>query len=236
MKIHIYLYTCALALTLIVAGCGKEADFKPNVSSSPLTTSGSGSGGGTGTGGTPVGSSYQPLTANSTWTYQNTENGTVTDATTVTATSNTKLINGKTFTAFTEKTGSTTGNSYYLVDGNNYTNNSEDFADGVGTDILYLNDKEAVGYTWTGTAIASNPLVSGTYTGKIMEKGVTRTILGKSYPDVIHTQVILHITVIGFGGDTTCDFYAAKGVGLIELDTDDGTDKTTSKIMSYTIK
>lgn len=233
-------------VTVLLSACDKGPGIIPEISSKPLTGVGTG-GGGTGGGGTGSGggtttpppaerNAYQPLSTGTTWRYVETS-GTDKDTTQLTVTGNTKVINSKTFYEIAESSRLGKDTSYYNVDGHDYTNNTQNFAEGIGTDILYLNDEKPVGYTWTGQAIPANPLATGTYSGKITEIGITKTVLGKTYTNVIHTQVNLSISVFGGTPETlNCDFYIAKGIGLIQFDTNDGTDTSSNQLIDYTIK
>ncbi|HWB64178.1 MAG TPA: hypothetical protein VG603_11745, partial [Chitinophagales bacterium] len=67
---------------------------------------------------------------------------------------------------------------------------------------------------------------------------ISKTINGKNYPNVIHTQAELQYD-LGSGYITAgvYDFYLAKGVGLIELSLDmNGSNYETETLTSYTIK
>jgi len=233
MKLSLSTILISGLLAVLFSSCDKEATVTPQVSSTTLP--GTGTGGGT-TPTPPVGTTdYQPLTTGTTWRYQETQ-GTDVDTSTLTVTGRTRIINTKTYYVIEENSKDGKDSTYYYKNNHNYITNSEDFADGVGTETLYLNDNEAVGYTWTGTA-ASNPLASGTYSGKIVEKGISKTVLGKTYTDVIHTQVVLKLTLLGIANATiNCDIYVAKGIGIIQFDTNDGTDTSSNKIIDYTIK
>ena len=239
MKASLLTYISIFTLAIFLSSCEKEATTIPIVSSTPLTGTGTGGGTGTGSGGTtptPVGSTdYQPLTTGTTWRYQNTQDG-KTDTSSLTITGKTKTIDTKTFYEIIEKTGAVLDTSYYYKGNNIYISNTQNYADGVGTEFIYLNDNEAVGYTWSGQAVASNPLVTGTYTGKILEKNISKTILGKTYTNIIHTQIVITITVFGIPGTITNDMYIAKGIGIVQADINDGTDTSTAKIIDYSVK
>jgi len=224
---HNYCFIIGL-LTLLISSCAKESGFVPQVSSKPLTDAG-------GTPVVPATNDYQPFDTGSTWRYQDSLESSL-DTTTNILTGKTNVIDAKTFYEMAESNRTGKDTSYYYKGEHNYISNTKGFADGVGTELLYLNDNEAVGYTWNGQAVADNPLVIGTYKGTILEKDISKTVLGKNYTNVIHTQVVLTLTILGTAGDLTCDFYTAKGIGIIEMDTDDGTEKTTSKLIDYVIK
>jgi hypothetical protein len=234
MRLSILPYISALLFIALFSSCEKDATITPLVSTTPLTGTGTGTGGGTTP--TPVtGTDYQPLTTGTTWRYQNIQDG-KTDTSTITITGKTKVVDAKTFFEITEKTGSVMDTSYFYKGNNIYISNTQNYAEGFGTEFIYLHDNQAVGYTWSGQAIASNPLASGTYTGKIMEKNISKTILGKVYTNVIHTQVVITLTILGTPGTITNDMYVAKGIGIVQADINDGTDVSTSKMIDYNVK
>ena len=102
------------------------------------------------------------------------------------------------------------------------------------------NDSKAVGDTWTTT-----PTDNGTISGfpartvnTIKEKGITKVVNGKTFTDVIHTQVDLQYNLgSGFTSTALYDFYLAKGVGMIETDTSvSGNIYEKETITDYSIK
>jgi hypothetical protein len=105
-----------------------------------------------------------------------------------------------------------------------------------------LNDTTALNHTWT-THISDSGYINGVpecIIGTVVEKGVTKTIGGKIFTDVINTTVELQYD-IGLGGGfetfTTYHFYVAKGVGLIEIDTGAfGSGIGKERIVDYSMK
>ena len=84
-------------------------------------------------------------------------------------------------------------------------------------DITMLKANLAVNGAWTDTIV--NPAGQQVlYTSTLEEKGVSRTVNGKVFADVMHVYVETGIDVPGFGFflTNTSDYYYAKGVGLIE--------------------
>jgi len=219
-------------IAALFSSCDKQATVIPQVSSTALP----GTSPGDGNTPTPVGSTdYQPLSTGTTWRYQNIQDG-KTDTTTLTITGKTKVIDAKTFFEIAEKTGTVLDTGYYYKGNNIYITNTQNYTEGIGTAFIYLNDREDVGYSWSGQAVASNPLASGTYTGKILEKNISKTILGKLYTNVIHTQIIITLTILGMPGTITNDMYVAKGIGIVQAEINDGTDISTAKIIDYSVK
>ncbi|SKA16778.1 hypothetical protein SAMN04488128_1021273 [Chitinophaga eiseniae] len=102
--------------------------------------------------------------------------------------------------------------------------------------LTYLKETAAMGSSWSDTVTISN----GTLTTKavlqhtIVQKGVTKTVNGKNYPDVIAVKldasaiVLNNPVTIG----TISTSYYAKGIGLIEADQADD----TIKLVSYILK
>src|SRR5437763_1497490 len=77
-----------------------------------------------------------------------------------------------------------------------------------------------------------------TLTHTIMEKGISRSINGRTFNDVIHTKVEVQYDYgTGFQTFVTYDFYLAKGVGLIESDSNTlDSFFETETLFEYTIK
>ncbi len=76
--------------------------------------------------------------------------------------------------------------------------------------------------------------VNNTFT--IMEKGITRTVLGTTYSNVIHVSLRQTMVVMGIEIEAgTAEYYYARGVGLVEF-TSDNFGVTSSRLLeSYYI-
>jgi hypothetical protein len=181
-----------------------------------------------------LGDSYQPVTKGTYWKYDNTAK--LTFGTSVrTMTGETEVFNGKTyykFTAVNEKGGSQSG--YYGQSNGDYFLYDPTFLGGY--EMLYLKENAAVGDTWIHTAAT----VSGfnhRISGKIVDKGIVYVVGGKTYNNVIHTQIITQQSAAGsdvFTNIQTLDYYIAKGIGIIEAS--ESTGASGIKIMEYAIK
>jgi hypothetical protein len=163
---------------------------------------------------------YLPLTDGSTWKYNYVSDGGTTDTLIVKMTGGTTLIDGKTYynAASTYRQGTSPG--YFYAGNHLYATRTAD--QGFGSiELQLLNDTASVGYQWL-----TIPTADGTLGGTpvrtintIKEKNITRTLNGKTFTNVIHTQVQLQYNNgSGFGTAVTYDFYLAKGIGLIEND------------------
>lgn len=164
------------------------------------------------TGGVTATVDFSPLTANSTWTYQNTPGGSFT----LTATNRDTVALGITYRVLTNSSGA---NNYLAKSGSNYYR----FGSIAELNInaaqeLYLKDDQPVNATWLATqgfTVPGVPLaLTATLNYTIKEKGISRTVASKAFSNVTHVRLDLSITGLGsIGGG---DFYYAEGVGLIE--------------------
>ena len=156
---------------------------------------------------------YSPLTTGSNWTYNYSESGGSPETIKLTVTDRDTSINGKTYKVLSSSDNS--GDNYLAkIDSNYYRFTT---FPGIGDfEELYLKDNRAVNSTWTNSVPFTLPGTGSfnadlTYTVK--EVGISRTVNGKEYKDVIHVAVAVNVTLLNFGGG---DFYYANNVGLIE--------------------
>jgi hypothetical protein len=163
--------------------------------------------------GTPAAAApnFSPLTPGTNWTYKYTE-GTVSSFK-LTVTNRDTVSNGKTYKVITSTDGTTT----YLAKVDNDYYRSASFP-GIGVknfEELYLKDNKAVNDTWTGTATinVSGQNITANLTYTIKEKGVSRTVNGTPFNNVIHVRLDIAVFTLPVGGG---DFYYQDGVGLIE--------------------
>jgi hypothetical protein len=166
--------------------------------------------------------SYQPTSKGSYWKYKQT--GIFAGEYDMVSTGQTQTIDGIVYTSFTNGAGGAAaqmllgkkGSNYYLRVAGNSPNTGAPF----DLTQLYTNETEAVGYTWDFLAGHGNGFTAKT-PGKVLEKGITLTVQGKTYKDVIHTQIKLQYQMpspIGLIETFTYDYYVAKGVGMIKID------------------
>lgn len=102
--------------------------------------------------------------------------------------------------------------------------------------LTYLKETAPTGSSWSDTVTVSN----GQLTTKailqhtITQKGVTKTVNGKNYLDVIAVKLDASAIVLNnpVAIGTISTSYYAKGIGLIEADQEDD----TIKLVSYTLK
>lgn len=164
-------------------------------------------------------SSYYPVTKNSKRTYETSMSGTViTYQETITGA--TKVFDGKTYYEAEVKTTNQADSKSYFYEGNN-TYRTLTIIPGYNIELSleYLNDKEPVGFSWTKNVTPDGTVngIDAQIIGTIKEKNLTKTVKGKTYNNVIHTQLELQYDYLGTGFETstTYDFYVAKSIGVI---------------------
>ncbi len=169
------------------------------------------------------------LAAGNTWTYEITNN--ITSATTtniVSSTNRDSTIFGKVYHVFTNSNGA--ANDYYNITpvpvstGNDYYTfkNLSAALPNTTVETVYLKDNAALGFSWSITVNVA--LFSGvpttvpvTITNTIAAKGISRTVNGKVYTDVIHITTSIASTGLPLGAIVTdIQSYYAPKYGLIE--------------------
>lgn len=188
----------------------------------------------------PGSDSYFPVSSGSTWSYKDVV-GDANNTLTITMTGATSVFNSKTYyTASSVSSAHGTSTGYYYAADNAYAIRATNVSAGITIELQMGNDSKAVGDTWTTT-----PTDNGTISGfpartvnTIKEKGITKVVNGKTFTDVIHTQVDLQYNLgSGFTSTALYDFYLAKGVGMIETDTSvSGNIYEKETITDYSIK
>ncbi|MES2766740.1 MAG: hypothetical protein V4642_12770 [Bacteroidota bacterium] len=172
---------------------------------------------------TPAASNYFPMTQGSSWTYDLTV-GFPTD----TVYTETKTITGDT---------TVNGKKYVRVLSTDEESTPEYFRRSNDT-VFTLNENgndeivaiERKGASWTKTYVEEGE--SMTIVFNTVDKGISRTVSGKPYSDVLHVKGVGEVNI---GGQTTSmefNGYLAKGVGPIE----ENTPISSAKLKTYSIK
>lgn len=169
----------------------------------------------------------QPLTKGSTWTYVQSYSNGHTFNDTITMNGSRAVINGRTYYAATEKADTATSTTYFYQGNNEYRIRSSVMGNGYLVEYLYLKDDVAIGQTWTAP-VTDNGKLSGfpaQIIGSVLQRDTTMTIGSITFNHVTHTQLQLQYDLgIGLGFTTyqLIDFYVARGIGIIETDTNAG--------------
>src|ERR1700744_4443836 len=160
-----------IGVALLAAGCSKSKN-NPSPASSD---------------------SYLPVTSGSSWVYNDIIQGTNSPLT-VTMTGAKSVFNGKTYyTATSSSSAKGTSTGYFYADNHSYSFRATAVGVNVTIELQMGNDAQNVGYTWT-----TSPNDSGSINGvpaqtinTIKEKNITKVVNGKTFNNVIHTQVDL---------------------------------------------
>jgi len=166
---------------------------------------------------------YMSLTAGSTWNYELTNNLTAATSTFIlTSTSRDSTSNGKSYHVFTN---SSSANEYYNITGTDYFTFRKLPASlgGTSVEFNYLKDDSPKGTSWVQSApvtVSGFPMVI-TLTNTITDKGISKTIKGIAYDDVIQVTTTMEVKVNGIplpaGALTTnINAYYARKFGLIQ--------------------
>ncbi|MES2894362.1 MAG: hypothetical protein V4725_20250 [Bacteroidota bacterium] len=166
---------------------------------------------------------YMSLSAGSTWNYELINNSTSTTSTyTITSTNRDSTVGAKAYHVFTNSAG--TPNEYYNITGDDYYNFRKlPSVLGVSSvENIYLKDNLAVGQTWSQTypVTVSGFAMNITVNNTISETGLSKTVAGTAYTNVIKVTTTFAVTVGGLplpASALTTDiqnFYAPK-VGVI---------------------
>lgn len=199
MKMNAFYFLSAL---LIFSSCSKKDD-------TPATP--------------PSADTYINTNAGSSWNYHevNSSTGTAQPSDyTLTSSNKDTTINSRSYHIYNYSYG---GNQYLNISGNDYYQ-YDSVPGGLGKvfERLYLKDNVAVGSSpWTQdiNIILPGPIpipLTVTISNKIAEKGISRTVNGNTYSDVIHVSSSLSSSSIPGGLTSSIDSYYAKNYGLIE--------------------
>ncbi|MFN8251691.1 MAG: hypothetical protein U0V75_07380 [Ferruginibacter sp.] len=166
---------------------------------------------------------FMSLTAGNSRTYETVNNlTTVITTNTQLSTNRDSSINGKSYHVFTNSNGSP--NEYFNVSGSDYYTfrNLTPLGTSSTVEHIYLKDNMSVGQSWSQT-ITIAPFsgvpttVPLTITNTITEKGISRTVNGKTYNNVIHITTLLSSSSLPAGSLTTdIHTYYAPKYGMIE--------------------
>ncbi len=206
-------------LGLFATSCQKGFEITDDGIDTTGNTGGTGGTGGGSTTNPPVANtSYQPLTVGSFWKYKDSATGIVS---TETVSNISKSYNSLSYTYSSISPSSGADSMFRLANGSNYhflTIASAGTGGGTAATInlFYLDTTKNVGQTWAANAGTANGF-NATSETKVIAKNITLTVEGKTYSNVIHTQVSLSydLPVVGSTKYTDYDIYSARGIGII---------------------
>jgi hypothetical protein len=174
---------------------------------------------------TPV-DKYMTFTTGSTWNFEKVSNPSsptpVTTNYSITSGSMDTTINSKQYHVFTNNNGGS--NEYYYNSGNDYYTYRTlpaDFGNQY-VEIIYLKDNAPVGTVWTQSYPInySGLSITLTLTNKIEERGITKSVNGKDYTDVIRVSTNITASApIPFTLTDEINYYYAPKYGSVKEET-----------------
>ncbi len=178
-----------------------------------------------------LGDNYQPTTKATYWKY-NTASGTLTR----TMTGETAVFRGKTYyKALNEYNYKDPAINYYCIVNGDYFMYQVDPIVGE-IEQLYFKENAAIGDTWISNTSTLNG-VEHQQKFTLIAKNITHVVLGKTYNNVIHVQILNQQKFPGSNVYTdaqTINQYIAKGIGIIDVN--DITGPSIFKLTDYAIK
>jgi len=202
---------------------------------------------------------YQPITPGSYWKYKVQSGNSPSESLTETVTPDTANFQGKIYHKTTGRLNSTDSLRifYYAKSGSKYYVRSSLAAKSaydLNVEILYLDESKPAGSKWIFLNDSSK-MFKTIGTCAILAKGISKTINGKLFKDIIHSRATLSIGMkmgkeLGISPDLDLnlsnlvqtfiiDFYVAKGIGIVESDMSSAAAPQTvvkQTILGYDIK
>lgn len=218
---------------------------------------GSSSGGGSGSGGGTSTGDYWPAAVNNSWSFSN--NGAASQIMKMISTSN---IGGATYYNFDTVFGQgatvsgsapmrlrkNSGDYHIKIEGTTLDLGGGMAATQTPFEFLVLKDYLSVNQTWNGTYTQTTsytgtpvPIPTATtnssYTGTILGLGLTETVDGETFTNVIKLKIVQAITITGQPGTTAIEttYWFAKNVGPIKSETISNGSTTTAILTDYVI-
>jgi len=211
MKMYFYFIVISV---FVLSSCQKELSFETS------GTGGTGTGTGTGTRTDCKACAYMPVCNGSYYTYNDTLTTSASIVTDTLQFVKDTTIDSKTFVKIYSPL-SDTYSYYNCTDGATRViayNNPTIGGSTITADITLIKANLPVGGTWQDSLI--NPAGQQViYKNSIVEKGVSRTVNGQTFNDVIHvkSQSGVVIPFIGYTQITESDYYFARGVGPVDI-------------------
>lgn len=185
---------------------------------------------------------YQPMFTSANWVYVNSsDNGNSIQIQNIPG--NKINFGGKAFYEAVSLSldDSTVEKSYFSIKNHVYTLRSESTDFQMGLELEYLNDTAKVRHTWSKDFLDDSDSEEARIkriTTVIMGRDMTKTVRGKVYKDVIHTRLTVSISGLdAFEEVARYDFYIAKAIGIIQIDSEGGSadTKSSKQLKSFSV-
>ena len=164
--------------------------------------------------------SYFPVTAGSTWRYYDLVQGGSTDTITIKMTGGTSTFDNKTYyNAASISTNNGAGTEFFYAANHEYSIRALNAYAGTTIELKLYNDTATVGNNLFSTPTDNGlvDIIPARTINTVIAKNLTWTINGKTFTNVIHTEVDFQYDYSGsYQTGFLYDFYLAKGIGMIE--------------------
>lgn len=221
------------------------SDFTSDTNPNNNGSSGNNNSGGVSTG------DYWPTAINNEWTFS--QNGVVQNPMKIISTS---TINGSTYydfdTVFGQSNAGSTANVALRLKKNSgdYYLKTDDFSTTAGTltftttgyEFIILKDYLEVNETWNGTfsqtSTYNDPIIPSitfntTYVGTILEKGISITVAGETFDNVIKFKMVQNANIMGQITVSETTYWFAKDVGPIKSSIDSQGQTYVNELLDY---
>lgn len=202
-------YLCLIALTITFTACKKGVDDFPDTPNTGIIPGGT------------ANAPYQPFSAGAKWVYHATAgvgDFVTEDTRTTVLNGKSKKIDGQVFYEGTTTSAAGIVSGYVGYNNGIYTRTIDNAEMGLNTLQPLYNDSKNIGesYLQTFSYVSEGQTVNARFNVELLEKGISKTVRGKVYNDVVHTRIQ---TEVGFDNNwvsySANDVYLAKGIGII---------------------
>ncbi|MCC8410603.1 hypothetical protein LJ707_16790 [Mucilaginibacter sp. UR6-1] len=202
-------YLLLIAFTLIFTACKKGVDDFPNTPNTGEIP------------GTTTNATYQPFGAGAKWVYHG-QSGigdfVIEDTRTTILNGKSKKIDGQVFYEGITTSSAGTISGYIGYNNGIYAQQAEAAALGLNAIMPIYNDRKNIGETYQQlfNYVSEGQAVNARFSVELLEKGISKTVRGVTYNDVVHTRIKTDVKLgdewISYTGN---EIYLAKGVGII---------------------
>lgn len=205
MKYRVFLLLFCVVTALSLTGCSN--DDQP-----------------TGPGVNNVVDSYYPVTKGTYWKYRTNTGGSSTSVV-----SGDTIVDGQKYAVIVVEGSSSGERSLVREQDNNIYIRNHEFG---GYEVLYVKTAASIGEQWNFTLMVNG--LENYYEYTMVAKGITKTVNGREYKDVLQTHTVLYAVLNGEKFPvSTAETFFAKGVGAISIKLANGQEMN---LVEYQIK
>lgn len=202
-------YLLLIAFILIFSACKKGVDDFPNTPNTGEIP------------GTSANAAYLPLGTGAKWVYHATigvGDFVIEDTRTTILNGKSKKIDGQVFYEGTTTSAAGVISGYIGYNNGVYAQQGESAALELNAIMPIYNDRKNIGekYQQSFSYVSEGQPVNARFIVELLEKGISKTVRGVTYNDVVHTHIKIEAFFnnewVSYSGN---DIYLAKGIGII---------------------